>query len=125
VTIAGKQVRCERHISERDRFIHYSKHAISQPAVPIVAVVAPPMTAATPVAPPMAAACRVATMVPFATAPPAAVAVVDIIHAAHVPATGPADENPIVDSDQLPTHARPATIEAIAPEANLGNESNL
>ena len=76
------------------------------PAPPrVIATATAPIPAAITGAPPIAVVCNSAYVDPFAIAPPAARADVDIHVAAYVPATGPAEEKPIVDRAQLPRYA--------------------
>ena len=75
------------------------------PAPPrVIATATAPIPAAITGAPPIAAVCNSAYVDPFAIAPPAR-PMVDIHVAAYVPATGPAEEKPIVDRAQLPRYA--------------------
>ena len=75
------------------------------PAPPrVIATATAPIPAAITGAPPIAAVCNSAYVDPFAIAP--LVRANDDIHvAAYVPATGPAEEKPIVDRAQLPRYA--------------------
>ena len=76
------------------------------PAPPrVIATATAPIPAAITGAPPIAAVCNSAYVDPFAIAPPLVRANDDIHVAAYVPATGPAEEKPIVDRAQLPRYA--------------------